>query len=270
MARLFELFGCNGVGLCVWKSADRWNEGVSGKTDFDVLVADGKIDEARALMLREGWIPANAEPWRSFNGVYDYFTLVEGRCLHIHLHSRIVSGEKMVKSLRPPLTSLYFDCLKKPGAYPPIVKPELELVFFLVRTVLKLSWIDIAGAVRRLSKRAVYRKYQHEYNLLRNQCEIKRIEQLLQDKRLECLPKKILLAAFDDITNLGWRERYIIRRAIFSWREVGFFGTWLPQILRGWRKRLEGVGKRLPFHGISVAVGPDGSGKTTTVNTLQK
>ena len=271
IASLFARMAGEGVGLCVWKSADRWEDGVSGKTDFDVLVAEGQISKACALMIEEGWIPANAESWRRFEGLHDYFTFIAGRGLHMHLHARIVSGEKMVKSLRPALTSLYFECLKQPGAYPPFVQPELELILFLVRTALKVSWIDIAGAIRRCSARAVYRNYQHEYYLLREQCDPQRIEQLLQDERLACLPTRLVLDACEDIAHLGWRERSALRAAVAPWRDKGILGPWLPGLLRGWRKRFEGVGKRLPFPGISLAIcGPDGSGKTTTVNAVHK
>lgn len=271
VALLFERMARDGVSLCVWKSADRWEDGLAGKTDIDVLVAEGQIGKARALMVEEGWIPARAESWRRFDGLHDYFTFVEGRGLHIHLHERIVAGEKMVKSLRPPLTTLYFQHLKQPGAYPPFVAPELELVLFLVRTAMKVSWIDIAGAIRRRSARAVYRNYQREYDLLREQCDPKRIEQLLQDERLACLPPRLILDACGDIARMGWRERRTLRRAVAPWREMGMLGAWLPTLLRGCRKRLEGVGKRLPFQGISLAIcGPDGSGKTTTAKAVHK
>lgn len=126
---LFSAMRSAEVDLCIWKSADRWADGLTGKTDIDVLVAEGQIDKARAVMLEEGWIPAHAESWRRFDGLHDYFSFVDGRGLHIHLHERIVAGEKMVKSLRPPLNALYFENLQHPGAYPPFVRAELELAF---------------------------------------------------------------------------------------------------------------------------------------------
>ncbi len=271
VAQLFVRMNREGVGLCVWKSSDRWNDGIAGKTDFDVLVAEGKISRACELMVAEGWIPTCAESWRRFDGLHDFCTFVDGCGLHVHLHEKIVSGEKMVKSLRPPLTRFYFDHLKQPGAYPPFVEPELELVLFLVRTALKVSWIDILGALRRRSLRAVYRKYQREYDLLKAQCDLGRVAELLDDEALSLLPTQIILDACDDLASMGWRERLVLRRAVARWREVGMSGVWLHSILRGLKKRCEGVGKRLPFTGISMAIcGPDGSGKTTTAKAIQK
>jgi thymidylate kinase len=270
VAQLFARMEQEGVAICVWKSSDRWDEGIAGKTDFDLLVAEGQIRHACALMVKEGWIPSRAESWRRFEGLFDFCTFVDGRGLHMHLHEKIVSGEKMVKSLHPPLTSFYFS-RRRQTPYPPFVEPELELTMFLLRTSLKLSWVDILGAVRRRSALAVYRNYQREYDLLRSQLDRVRLETLLDSKPLSILPKQVILDAADDINRLDWVARRMLRRAISPWRSVGVTGIWLTSLIRKLCKRWEGVGKTLPYRGISVAIcGPDGSGKTTTTNAVIK
>lgn len=271
VGRLFARLRLEKVPLCVWKSADRWLEGLDGRTDIDILVAEDRVHEAHAIMVSEKWIPAIAEPWRRFDHLYDYLSFEDGRCLHIHLHTRIVAGEKMVKSLRPPLAEFYVEHIKDPLSYPPFVAPELEMVLFLLRTTLKISLVDIAGAFRRGSARAVFRNYQAEFESLRERCDPGCLEGFLQEKPLEFLPKTVMLNASRDIARLGWKERRELRRHMKAWRVSNAWSHCLTFAWRASQKRWEGTGKLLPFPGISLAIcGPDGSGKTTTVDALQK
>ena len=268
--RLFAAFERDSLRTCVWKSADRWQDGIAGKTDIDLLVAQDQMAKAADCLIREGWIPAQAESWRSFPDVLDFVAFEQCESLHLHLHGRIVSGEKMVKSLRAPLTALYLRHTS-PGSYPAFVRPELEFILLLVRMTLKVSLIDVAGAIKRRSRIALYRNYVAEYEDLRRKCNRREIADLLQEPELRILPADIILAAYDNLASLDVAGRRAIRRSISSWREIGWPGIRLRTFWRNLLKRWQGVGKTLPFPGLSIAVcGPDGSGKTTLVTALRK
>ena len=268
--RVFERWAEANVRSVVWKSADRWSDGIAGKTDFDILVEPEAISAAMDVLVAENWIPVDAEPWRTFPGLFDFVTFEGTRCLHIHLHERIVSGEKTTKSLRPPLTELYLQSTRE-HAPAPIVRPELEFVLLIVRIVLKISWIDILGAIKRRSAFAVYRNYLSEYQPLRDECERSAVAGVLAAPELNPLPADLILASYDDLASLGWRERRALRRAIRTWRAFDLPGARPYALVRGCQRRLAGVGKRLPFAGVAIAVcGPDGSGKTTLVRELQE
>lgn len=267
---LFVLFRDQSIPVCIWKSADRWNDGVKGKTDFDVLIDVKNIDKAERVLIQQRWIRLNAEDWRSFPDVRDYVTLIDGRWLHFHLHGQIVTGEKLIKSLRPLLTSLYLRYTDI-NSFPPFVRAELEFILFIVRTTLKLTFIDWAGAVRRRSWRTLYRRYRGEYDDLKARCSREVVCRILQEPDLQRLPKDIILLAFDDLDSLNRSRRTIIRNAVACWRTPGPLARWVEMLRRSYLMRVRGVGKHLPSRGLSIAVvGPDGSGKTTLANLLQQ
>jgi|GEM_PF-3321710 len=268
--RLFDAFSRESVHSCVWKSSDRWEEGTTGKTDIDLLVDKSQFTKAIDCLVCEGWLLIEAESWRTFSDILDFITFENGECLHVHLHSKIVSGEKMVKSLRPPLTNLYLR--RTPvNSYPPFVEPELEFILLMVRITLKISFIDIAGALKRRSRIAVYRNYIEEYDVLRRQCNRLKISKLLDEPELRCLPSKVILAAFDNLDYFNFSERRAIRKSIVGWRPLSWWSVYVGTPWRKFLKYRDGHGKHLPFSGFSIAVcGPDGSGKTTLVGALNK
>ncbi len=262
LRQVFEALASREVPCCVWKSADRWQDGVEGKTDFDVLVAEDSLEEAVNVIQSSGWVLVHAEEWRSFPGLYDFLSHQDGVTHHLHVHSNIVSGEKLVKSLRPPLNKFYQRNVVKD--FPPFVSPAVELALLVPRVMLKLNWIDYAGAIRRRDPAALYRRYVGEYNDLKQRCSREAFAACLSDKALSNLPKAEMLAAYEDLTTLSWSARRRIKRAVKPWRTGSAVGRRFLAVRRYLDKRSNGVGKPLPGKGITVAIiGPDGSGKTT-------
>ena len=62
------------VKVCVWKSSDRWDEGIAGTTDVDLLVAPDFFEIAVKNLKDNRWFQVTAEPWRRFDGVVDLVT----------------------------------------------------------------------------------------------------------------------------------------------------------------------------------------------------
>lgn len=266
---LFAGWDAAGIKVCIWKSADRWEEGLAGDTDFDLLIAPHDLKQARQILINHGWLPVNAEGWRSFEGLSDYVSLQDQTTHHIHLHTHIVTGEKLIKSLRPPITDLYLAQTR--AAYPPFVNSELEFILFIVRIIVKINWIDRLGAVKRRSASSLYRNYVAEYKPLRDATQRSDIQEMLAHPQLSVLPAEVILSAHDDLASIGWRARRRILKAIAPWRNVRGFPAWRKSRQRAQRKRQQGVGKTLEFPVPTIALcGPDGSGKTTLTEALQK
>lgn len=256
------------VKVCVWKSSDRWNEGVTGATDVDLLVGFDYFDTAVKNLRDNRWFQVTAEPWRRFDGVVDFVSYQSGFTQHLHLHNRIVSGEKLVKSFSPDFTALYLASAQKQG-YPYFVKPELEFVTFILRMSLKLGWRDFARILKRRSKRAFLRPFIGEYTSLRDRINPVDLKVVLHEKELGQLPIEIIERASDDLLKLGLSDIWKLRRAISQWRRIKGPELLIQTICRGILKRFLSVGKPLGFRGVTMAVcGPDGSGKTTLVSTL--
>ena len=260
------------IKVCLWKSVDRWIEGLEGKTDFDVLV-EPSADFSRVynIFISEGWVPTIAEPWRDFKGVHNFITFESGVPLHIHLHQQIVTGEKLVKSLRPPISHLYFKGGKLNQKNLIIPTPELELLLYICRTILKLDFIDFLGALKRRSFKMVFRNYTYEFRLLKERSNSDRVQQLLMLDEFSILPKKIIVKASEDITELSIKEICKLHFSLLKWREMSDVKSFFISKVRLFQKIKFGLGKRLISQGMSIAIcGPDGSGKTTTVKALQR
>ena len=61
-----DFFKSNNQKLIIWKSFDRLQESITGKTDFDLYLIDGNIKKFNNLTHQLGWAKFKAEKWRSF------------------------------------------------------------------------------------------------------------------------------------------------------------------------------------------------------------
>jgi len=243
---------------------------VTGDTDIDVLIAPESLSAARDVLLRNGWIEVIAESWRRFPGVYDFLWIEDGRLRHLHLHTAIVSGEKLVKSLRPPLSELYLKTRSFP-AQPPFVAPELEFILLILRVTVKIGVVDRLGAWRRNSPAALFRRYRAEYDELKARCDREQVALLLEKDEFAVIPATIVLDAFDSLDALDRPARRRLRQALAVWRAPETVSRNLLAATRWLSRRIEGVGKTLPDGGLVVAIcGPDGSGKTSLADALQR
>ena len=100
-----------GIRYCLWKSFDRFDEGIKGDTDFDILMDKKESQLVFDYLRQNGWFEVQAEPWRQFPDVYD-FLQYDPKCkkfIHFHVHFKLVMGERLVKSLSLPLESIYLE-----------------------------------------------------------------------------------------------------------------------------------------------------------------
>jgi hypothetical protein len=271
LASAFREFDSRGIRYTIWKSFDRWRDSLSGKTDVDLLVHPDDLNGAIDILRQLGWVRLKAEFWRRFPGLHDLvsFDHEAGRLVHLHLHERLVMGEKFIKSLSPPWVELYLERTET-GDWPRRVQPEVEFITFVVRLCLKLRWIDYARVVRRWNRRALYRDFRPELDCLRARCDRDALLRLLEIPAYAGLDGRIVVDAFDRLDTLDFRRRRRMRRAVGAYRSGGPLTRFVTTLGRKISRKLTGSGKQVSGRGISVAVcGPDGSGKTTLVNEIE-
>ncbi len=257
------------VKVCVWKSSDRWREGIAGTTDVDLLVEPEFFETAVKNLKNDRWFQVTAEPWRRFDGVVDLVSYQSGFTQHLHLHNRIVSGEKLVKSFSPDFTSLYLTSAQKQG-YPYFVKPELEFITFILRMSLKLGWRDFGRVIKKRNKEAFIKMFNGEYNELKNRINPSDLQTVLREPEFNPIPSQIIQKAYEDLSSLSFSDIWKIRKAINHWRRITGFKLITRTIMRRAMKKFLNVGKPLTLGGICIAVcGADGSGKTTLVSALK-
>ena len=268
------LFGLHEAGIryCLWKSFDRLEEGIKGETDFDILMDKDQKEVVFKHFASKGWFQVNSEPWRRFPDVYDYFQYDSqyNKFIHMHVHFKLVMGEKMVKSLSLPLEPLYLKtAVNAAGIYHAM--PELELTVFILRLTLKMGWRDYVRIVRRQDRRKFYIGMIGEYQHIRQRCDRTRLKNLLDHPLLSFIDKTVILDSYDDIYSLTYSRRRLIKRQISPYRRFGKLARFMVHLVRCYQEMSFGVGKVFPGQGVSFAFcGPDGSGKTTLTDAVEK
>jgi thymidylate kinase len=134
-----------GVAYCHWKSNEHLRPAALGETDLDLLVERQSASRTAGVLSELGYKRMAAVPARSYVGIEDYLALdhPSGKLVHVHLHYRLILGEKFLKGHRLPweeriLAGRQLD--HDTGIY--VSAPELELIVLVVRASLKLRWRD--------------------------------------------------------------------------------------------------------------------------------
>lgn len=137
-----------GVVYCHWKSNEHLRAATLGETDLDILVDRESGSQVAQVLAEAGYKRMVAVPARSYVGIEDYLALDQatGRLVHLHLHYRLVLGEKFLKGYRLPwedrlLSGRQLD--QETGIY--VCPPELELIVLVSRAALKLRRRETLG-----------------------------------------------------------------------------------------------------------------------------
>jgi thymidylate kinase len=144
-ARVLDRLDEDAVRYCHFKSNAHVEAGVAGLTDLDLLVDGQETVRAVEILAGHGFKQLPAHPSRAYPGVEDFFALDEdtGRLLHLHVHYRLIVGERFFKNYRLPweeefLGTRVFD--EAASIY--VAHPALEWLLLVCRAALKLRWRD--------------------------------------------------------------------------------------------------------------------------------
>lgn len=145
---LFRRLADADVAYCHWKSNEHLGPGTVGETDLDILVPRDSGTLVAQVLADAGFKRMAAVVSRSYVGVEDYLGLdyATGNVVHLHLHYRLILGEKFLKGYRLPWEGLFLDDRRldpETGIY--VSAPELELIVLLVRAALKLRRREAFG-----------------------------------------------------------------------------------------------------------------------------
>jgi hypothetical protein len=256
------------VRYCHWKSNVRLAESLAGREDLDLLVDRPDALAFFAALAESGYKLAQTRHGGGHPGVLHAFALDPGtlRLVHVHAYFRVATGDSLVKSFLLPFDDLLLDASPGPGGLP-VPPPEVELVVFLLRILLKHT-----GAIETLFLHRSYRAVPPELAWLVARADAAAARALWVARLPGGTPEgfEALLAAVADPAAVAARIRHGVA---LGWR------------LRGWRRirplpalasRLRRLGllawgrlrHRRP-HGLRTGgaiialVGPKASGKST-------
>jgi len=279
---IFSKFEELDIKYCHWKSNEHLLEGLAGVTDLDILIEHSKRDSVENVLSDFSF--KRFESIAPYPFIEDYIGVDEqsGNMIHLHLHYKLILGEKFLKGYHIPwenqvLKSAVFD--KEHNIFRS--SPEHEIILLLIRLTLKVRnrdfifekvgkrYIDkyTIEEIKWLKKRIKTEKldkycsgllgseYVSEINLLIDKEYISVIDLSRFHKKSEKVLNQYSLYTQSNSwylkkkRELKWIIRSIIRR---------YFSFKTP------KRRIDPNGGK-----IIAIIGADGSGKSTVVKEIQ-
>ena len=177
--RLFRRFDRAGVRYCHFKSNANLGRGLAGETDLDILVDHRQAAAVELALLRSGFRRFRPTFATGYPAIEDYigFDSERGRLIHVHLHYRLVLGEKHLKNYQLDLAdTLLMSRIADPATGVYKSDPHHELYLLLVRSALKIRWRDYA---MELCGKPFFRGHlQREFAWLLDRTEVSKVEAL--------------------------------------------------------------------------------------------
>src|ERR1700674_4695046 len=133
------------ISYCYWKSSRRIPSVLAGGGDLDLLIARHDQHRADAILLERGFKPFPSVAMRDHPAILSYLGYDEpsGRLVHLHLHFRLVVGERLHKNYRIPWeTEILARAIPHPALPVKILGPASEAVLLGVRACLELRRLD--------------------------------------------------------------------------------------------------------------------------------
>jgi thymidylate kinase len=150
ISRLAANFQAKGLSYCHWKSNINLQKSLEGKTDLDFLVSGESIIQLMHGLTQLGFKAAKIRYGRETPGVTHHYGLdiPTGNLVHVHLFTRLITGESFVKSHSLPFEEMLLrECGQTSGLQ--VVSKEAELVLFVLRLFVKYgSFLDIIRLYR--------------------------------------------------------------------------------------------------------------------------
>jgi thymidylate kinase len=282
VSRLIRRLAQEQVRYCHWKSNEHLGAALAGATDLDLLVDHEAAALVTQLLVEVGFKRFTAPSEITYVGVEDYLGLDEetGRLAHVHLHYRLVLGEKFLKGYRLPwedtlLASRRVDSAS--GMY--VCDPSLELLLLLLRAAIKLRRRDRLSARRR--RLYASGDFEREYVWLVARMSRERLGNLAH----ELVGPEAAAVVTSMVPEVPSTAQLLdLRRAVAPvldrFRTFDRRGADLQRWRREWRSRSGRalrrylgirvpIGFTVPRGGVMVAfVGADGSGKSTVVRAV--
>ncbi|MDR3531279.1 MAG: hypothetical protein P4L90_12105 [Rhodopila sp.] len=278
LLQVLQAFRREVVSYCYWKSTRRVHEVLCGAADLDLLIGKNDQHRAQKILLDCGLKLCPAVAARDHPAIVSFLGYDEpsGRIVHLHLHFRLILGERLLKNYRLPWeATLLAGAITHPTMPLRTLDPASEAVLLATRACLELRWLD---PVTLRGWAGTINKFERDREELARQVDRKALRGRAAALLGEDLADGVVEAIFGEKPLEKQRHfRRLVRKrmAVFRTynavearlRSVGRAAFWLAGGLnkrfthkpRPWSRRAPGGGS------VIAVVGVDGSGKTTTV-----
>ncbi|MDX8443795.1 hypothetical protein [Mesorhizobium australafricanum] len=271
------------ISYCYWKSSKRVHRGLTGEGDLDLLVAKQDHHRAQAILLQRGLKLFPCVAFRDHPSILSFLGYDEpsGRLVHLHLHSRLVAGNSLLKNYCLPWQeAILARTIVHPMLPIRMLDPVDEALLLIVRSCLELRRSDPVMLRN-------WRAETHKFALDRMELAARDDRVTLSSRAAELLGNdlaEMVVAAIygkpalQDQRRLRRRiKRHFRPHRAYNAFEAGLRSLgravhlvggslnkrflWAP---RPWSRRAPGGG-----HVVAV-VGVDGCGKSTVVATIRE
>lgn len=273
LASLLNCLRDEGLRFCSWKSNLHLAAGLSGATDLDLLIAPEDLGRFTAILEEQGCVAVSPPADGDHPGMSHYLGLdpETGVLFHLHLHDRLVLGQRFTKNYVIPLTDLFLDMTESRSGMP-IVDPALELIILVTRTLLKYRLRDLIKDVLGIRTPGIREETMAEIAWCIDSSSEEELAASLE-KCHDSIPPQIIqefLSIVQHTPQAGrkiWALRLRLDAALKPFRRRNLLLATLIYFRALWERRLRphfdsrlrtaGTGPTIAF------VGADGSGKTS-------
>jgi thymidylate kinase len=272
----------NDIRCCYWKSSRRLPAALMGETDLDLLCSRRDQHRLQECLLATGFklFPTVSSRSDPFTVSYLGYDELNGRIVHVHLHMRLVSGNRLLLDYRLPWEEKALAWSIPHPRFPiRVLDPETEALLLIVREALELRRSDPVVA---RSWTAIQKKFEADRQALAAQVDRRTLRLRTADLMGEDIADALAEALTNDLPlERQHRLRRQIRRRLSAYRRFNAMEAYVRGAVRAafwaagalnqrylhlprpWRRRA-------PGGGIVVALmGVDGSGKSTAVAAIR-
>ena len=270
--RLVGTLNSNGVVYCHWKSNFSLTQALSGALDLDLLVDRRSLSQALTILINLGFKHAIVK-WGSGTPIashYYGFDLQTGQLIHVHLFSRVLTGESFVKSHLLPFEQMLLENAAYIEQIRVTPRPA-ELVLFILRTFIKYgSLLDLLYLLGNSEEiRTELRWLQAGDDMSEALCLLR--------KYCPVISEQLFLKCIDTLNgNSSLAKRVMlsqhVRRRLRVYEKHTSLNRILAYVQLLWgqlQRRISGTkkNKKLYAGGAVIAfVGPEATGKSTLVS----
>lgn len=270
---LVKTLNSAGIVYCHWKSNFSLTQALDAKMDLDLLVERKSLSQVLAILMDLGFKPAIVRWGPGTPGVSHWYGLDSqtSQLVHVHLFSRVLTGESLVKSHLLPFEPMLLENADCVGQIRVTAK-SAELVLFIVRMFIKYGSLLDLMVLRRHSE-----AIQMELRWLQDGSDLSKALCLLE-RYCPVIDEPLFIKCIDTLSESSSLVERVsvarqVRRSLRVYARYTGFGLLLAyaQLFWGQVQRRVGGNKKnkiLQVGGTIIAfVGPDATGKSTLVST---
>ena len=267
------------INYCHWKSNEHFKDALLGIDDLDILIDRNQYGDVIKILSDLNFKHFYVPQARTYTGIEDYLGFDEetGKIIHLHLHSRLVVGEKHLKGFLLPiekyiLKNKYYN--QEYNAYHSSLFDEMLLL--ILRCSMKVRKRDI------IKKSVIDKKTYKEFKWLKSK-NIDFQQQIEKNELLNEKAKKQIIRIFNEEPSFNSLNR--LKHILYHDYSCYTQGSGLTNTFKRTHREIKRIfleiekrylkfnkiftRRKLATGGVIIAfVGSDGAGKSTTIKEI--